>query len=860
MKVLLESQTFVDGSAANRFFGLSSSSILETMMSGVDTPVRSPSAFTRFAQGGQDDPILSAAAGGAMPWPGQQQPQQQPPGMPASFGNFNIGVESTPGVASNLGEPPAQEDIQAQMASMLAAIKHMYDQLQKLAAKAQQQQQPQQQQPQPQQPQPQQQQPQQPQLQQQAQRVDPWQQSLNSGGGGVPAGSGGYGNGGFQGGSGGFQGGSGAWAEIHYKDVSPPQKFKGGGQWRYWFTKFATFLTRRNAKWDTLLNSIREDSKNPYEIDGVKEAEIFIKIGVNPSDVDLKIKIKSQLYEYLENFTEGLTHSMVVSAGPRGSLEAFRQMCDEGFSSRDRNLRKEYRRVTQPKQVTFENLKKAILDWEMELSQYELAAGPQSAMGEKERIMCLEDMCPDPLQQYLESKENLVTYSNYKLAIHDYLVNRARWAGRSRINWIGAQEDFGASYSEEAEKLEDPEEPSGEAIAAFLEHFPQLNAISGEINALVKNKFGKSNKGNGKKGKATGKGGGDNGGGGGKDDGGKDKDEKKGKGKGRKCFECDGDDHIARDCSIRKERVAKGGPERLPKGKGRDMGYPTQAQWNKWNPGPSASTWRGWYPSAQGKGGFQGGAFQGTPMQLSPFSAIGSGQAVLQSLFGSPFQISCINAKPVTQSKCKSVRYAETSGEQVAVPADEGSLPETFQRGPHQWTDARNSFSALASQEAGKDDEDGMGAPETTPAPPTWLYPRKKKQNLKLTTKNGCTARCGSKCSADVLEFVNFKVSKFDSIETIVSTELSDLAKSKLEFDEFGEPLGRPCRSSCGCMGACDENSSLKWDASGKVTRRSSETATSRCNPLMMFNQVQKAQNLMPVSQKEELKTRLGKF
>ena len=120
MKVLLESQTFVDGSAANRFFGLSSSSILETMMSGVGSPVRSPSAFTRFAQGGQDDqdPILSAAAAGAMPWPGQQQqqqqqqPQQHPPGMPASFGNFNIGVESTPGVASNFGEPSAPEDIQ----------------------------------------------------------------------------------------------------------------------------------------------------------------------------------------------------------------------------------------------------------------------------------------------------------------------------------------------------------------------------------------------------------------------------------------------------------------------------------------------------------------------------------------------------------------------------------------------------------------------------------------------------------------------------------------------------------------------------------------------------------------------------
>ena len=104
----------------------------------------------------------------------------------------------------------------------------------------------------------------------------------------------------------------------------------------------------------------------------------------------------------------------------------------------------------------------------MELSQYELAAGPQSTIDEKERIMCLEDMCPDPLQQYLESKENLVTYSNYKLAIHDYLVNRARWAGRSRINWVGAQEDFGASYAEEVGKLDESEETGEGEVAGQI--------------------------------------------------------------------------------------------------------------------------------------------------------------------------------------------------------------------------------------------------------------------------------------------------------------------------------------------------------------------------------------------------------
>ena len=135
------------------------------------------------------------------------------------------------------------------------------------------------------------------------------------------------------------------------------------------------------------------------------------------------------------------------------------------------------------------------MHWETELSQYELAAGQGHAMGEKDWIMCLEDMCPEPLQQYLESKKNLVTYADYKLAIQDYLLYRARWAGRSGMNWIVAQEEFDTIYVEETWKIEQSEE-AGEGqvigqIKAFLVHFPQLNAVSGESCALVTNKFGK---------------------------------------------------------------------------------------------------------------------------------------------------------------------------------------------------------------------------------------------------------------------------------------------------------------------------------------------------------------------------------
>ena len=81
-------------------------------------------------------------------------------------------------------------------------------------------------------------------------------------------------------------------------------------------------------------------------------------------------------------------------------------------SARDRNLRKEYRKVSHPKQATFDILKRTILDWENELAQYDLVSG--KVMAEADKIMCLEDMCPDALQQHFEAKDGLKTYANYK--------------------------------------------------------------------------------------------------------------------------------------------------------------------------------------------------------------------------------------------------------------------------------------------------------------------------------------------------------------------------------------------------------------------------------------------------------------
>ena len=405
--------------------------------------------------------------------------------------------------------------------------------------------------------------------------------------------------------------------DIDRKDVDKPNKYSGDtNQWRHWFLKFIGFLARRDERWKKLIEAIKNDSKDPMTDE--KEQEIFKKISVTSGA--LIRKFKTQLYEYLETYTEGMPKAMIVTGGENNVIEVFRQLCDEGFSIRDRHLRKEYKRVIHPKQVSFENLKKAMMTWEAELAQYQLAAHYE--MSDRDKIMCLEDMCPDILQQHLDSKDNLNTFAEYKVAINDYLVSRQRWVSgaKPKVNWLGLPE----------REPDDDEGIEGEdGDGTEVNHF--LNSITGDIMALVKGKM--------RKGKGKGKG-------------------PKGQGRNyaaekgdkdvimedathatrqddRKCFECGEPfskcQHLAKDCPVRKARVAAGGPARLDKGKGKGKGgspFPSKQQWSQFYPGPSQTQWRNWYPTQpDGKVNL----FQ-HPYQLSSVNQNPT-EAIMQNLF-----------------------------------------------------------------------------------------------------------------------------------------------------------------------------------------------------------------------------------
>ncbi len=420
--------------------------------------------------------------------------------------------------------------------------------------------------------------------------------------------------------------------DIDKKDVEKPGKYKSDPmQWRIWLNKMKNFLARRDLRWPKIIDAIQAKSKEPLK-EG-DEREIFKQLNIDVDDDNGKAladKFRDQFTEYLDNFTEGSTRALVQSTGSEGVWETFRQMCDEGHSKRERHLKKEYRVVSNPKQATFENLRQAIAGWEKDLADYETAADHR--MDDRTRLLCLEDICPDILQQHLASKDELKTYAGYKAVINDYLIERRRWTSptsKGKINWLGVQEK--AEEPNDEGVYDETENPEAE-----VENF--MSEVKATIMALVKNKFGKKGKGKGK--------------GAGKDDGGKSGD--KGTGDNDpKCFEC-GESmakcgHSARDCPVRKARIAAGGPERLPKGKGKGKqgkgeGWPTRTMWNNFYPGPSQTQWRGWYPQQQPQPPTGKLNLFEQPMQLSAVSP-------LQALLTSPGGLYNISPKKQVKNK-----------------------------------------------------------------------------------------------------------------------------------------------------------------------------------------------------------------
>ena len=415
-------------------------------------------------------------------------------------------------------------------------------------------------------------------------------------------------------------------AAISQKDITKPNKYSGTG-WVNWSKIFMSFLERRDKRWKVLLDEISARSAGPPLTDDAKRC---IATDANIWDKGtLQNDFTEQLYDYLQEFTAGEILTTVIAGGRMGSWETWRYLSESGKSRQKTCLKEDYKRLMHPKQAELETLIKGIHAWEAEVAEH-VRNGGKGIEGE-ERVMCLEEMCPTPLQEYLSEKaeEGKITdYPEYKTAIASYVTRKLRSSKKSLRSVAGPRADPGEE--------EPTEEPNEEELDQHWEEMERLCSVCGlgELNALVKDKFGKKGKGKGKGGNASASG----------------PTAMEVDHSGKDCYRCGELGHIAANCpqSTQSKALApqptgpggftkgggfgKGGKNKGSKGgKGGYKGdgkagkggggkngpyFPTYPQWQHMYPGPSQQQWKSWWQQAQGNGKVN--LFE-TPHQLSQF-------------------------------------------------------------------------------------------------------------------------------------------------------------------------------------------------------------------------------------------------
>ncbi len=281
---------------------------------------------------------------------------------------------------------------------------------------------------------------------------------------------------------------------INNKDVDKPAKFDGK-QWNVWKTDFLSFLERRDRRWPAILKAIDKRSIDPLTKD-VKDL-IGYELGLHRGT--LMQDFTTQLYEYLKNYTSGEIQSRTISGGRDSSWETWRFLCDQGRSRRKLEVHEEYKKLMNPQPASLENLTAAILQWERDLLAYTVA-NDDKGLDEDTKKLCLENMCPEPLQDHLLEKYEqgmISTYDQYKQAVSTYVYRKTRKPKVTRkLNLLEADED---AVDPEAEVTCSPcgsSECDWDPQIAALKK--QADAITGKLNALVRNKFDKGTKGLGK--------------------------------------------------------------------------------------------------------------------------------------------------------------------------------------------------------------------------------------------------------------------------------------------------------------------------------------------------------------------------
>ena len=338
-------------------------------------------------------------------------------------------------------------------------------------------------------------------------------------------------------------------------------------------------------------------------------------------------QLKDPLNEYLESFTSKDAKAIVDACGEHNALDAWRQLAEHGFSLRPTHINALMKSALWPRAaVPLKDLEMAIAMWETDVHVYEAATSDKVPLAQ--RKVNLEEMCPESRRKHLKllGPEKLASYEAMRAEIAEWVANEVRKPMRPRA---AALEQSAHSHGDGSGEM-DFESMDADRLWKVILETASEEMNPNQLSVLVMNLKVKKGK---------------------------------GKGKGpRKCYECNSEEHIGKDCPVRAQRIANGGPERLlkdadkvigvlggkPIGKGCAKGagkdgrrFRAKADWKAFNPDPNLirpSQWGHWHPANQ-------------QQQLRSFTEDGGWLATLGAMLSGAFRTRTETRRQVLQKK-----------------------------------------------------------------------------------------------------------------------------------------------------------------------------------------------------------------
>ena len=209
--------------------------------------------------------------------------------------------------------------------------------------------------------------------------------------------------------------------------VGKPDNLKGNTKtdlkraWPDWSYTFKTWFCSQWRNGEAILKWASEMYDTQLDEEALRGA-----IQDHPGWAEKLAPLSRQLHVSLTALCKDESLSMVKNAlkGDCMGLDAWRRLCKEYDPVNALSNRRLLRKLTHPQQVSLDNLRKTIEEWESNYREYRDRTGKE--LDDDQMSLSIQDMCPDSMREHLELQASrLNSYSLIRKEVDAYLDTRA---------------------------------------------------------------------------------------------------------------------------------------------------------------------------------------------------------------------------------------------------------------------------------------------------------------------------------------------------------------------------------------------------------------------------------------------------